>query len=163
MSIKEPSRSSTVMGLTPPFVITHSIPLGRVLIRALVELLDCLDDLASYCTVLCAYPLDMGILYVFCALFRLPNVGQGYNAHFLFVMDHSLCALCLATCVSLGRACTFLPIVSDTAHCGISRCIGHPWDTSAILHVRDWLAQFMLLKIEARDNNNNNKTDIANR
>ena len=27
----------------------------------------------------CAYPLDVGVFYVFCALFRLPNVGQGYN------------------------------------------------------------------------------------
>ena len=29
----------------------------------------------SCCTILCACPLDMGILCVFCALFCLPNVG----------------------------------------------------------------------------------------
>ena len=29
----------------------------------------------SFCIVLCACPLDVGIFYVFCALFRLLNVG----------------------------------------------------------------------------------------
>ena len=33
----------------------------------------------SFCTVLCVWPLDVGIFYVFCALFRLLNVGQKYN------------------------------------------------------------------------------------
>ena len=30
----------------------------------------------SCCTVLCACPLDVGVFCVFCALYRLPNVGQ---------------------------------------------------------------------------------------
>lgn len=29
----------------------------------------------SFCTVLCAWPLEVGIFCVFCAMFRLPNVG----------------------------------------------------------------------------------------
>ena len=38
--------------------------------------------LVSFCIVLCACPLDMGIFYVFCALFLLPNLGQGCNEHY---------------------------------------------------------------------------------
>ena len=63
-----------------------------VVIRGLVGLLDYLDDLALYGTVRCALPLDMGILYVFCALFRLPNVGQGCNGHYSLCNCSSLCA-----------------------------------------------------------------------
>ena len=55
--------------------ITHQ----DIMIRGLVELLDCLNDLVLWCIVLCAWPLDVGIPCVFCALFCLPNVGQGYN------------------------------------------------------------------------------------
>ena len=44
------------------------------------------------CLVLCACPLDVGIFYVFCALFCLPNVGQGYNYITLSVNCNSLCA-----------------------------------------------------------------------
>ena len=36
----------------------------------------------SCCTILCPWPLDVGIFHVFCVLFRLPNVGQGYNEHY---------------------------------------------------------------------------------
>ena len=33
----------------------------------------------SYCTILCACPLNVEIFCVFCALFRLSNAGRGYN------------------------------------------------------------------------------------
>ena len=46
----------------------------------------------SCCTILCACPLDVGIFYVFGALFRLPNVGQGYNEHYSLCNCNSLCA-----------------------------------------------------------------------
>ena len=44
--------------------------------------------LILYCPV--CVPLDVGIFYVFYALFRLPNVGQGYNYITLFVNCNSL-------------------------------------------------------------------------
>ena len=45
----------------------------------------------SCCTVLCAWPLDVGIFCVSCALFRLPIVGQGYNEHDALCNCNSLC------------------------------------------------------------------------
>ena len=57
----------------------------------LVEFLDCVDAHAHF---VLSYlgALDVGIFYVFCALFRLPNVGQGYNYITLFVYCNSLSA-----------------------------------------------------------------------
>lgn len=42
-------------------------------------------DLVLCSIVLCACPPNVGIVCVFFALFRLPDVGQGYND------DYSLC------------------------------------------------------------------------
>ena len=50
------------MALFAPLLGAVSAP---PLIRGLMVLLDCLDDLASCCTVLCAWSLDVGIVYVF--------------------------------------------------------------------------------------------------
>ena len=47
-------------------------------------------------------PLGMGILYVFCALLRLPNVGQGYNENFLSGIVNPLC-INLPNDLSLAR------------------------------------------------------------
>ena len=60
------------------FVLYFSVFKDKA-IRGMVELLDCLDGHVSCCTVLCAFPLVVGFVCVFCALFRLPNLGQGYN------------------------------------------------------------------------------------
>ena len=89
--------------------------------HGLMELLDCLDDLASFCTVLCVCPLDVGIICVFYALFRLPNVGQECNEHCLFVNVILLCAICPVTCTSLGRTCTVLPVVSKVLEPSLSK------------------------------------------
>lgn len=51
-----------------------------------MELLDCLDNHLSNCTVIGSCPLDVGILNIFCALFHLPNLGQECNKHILFVI-----------------------------------------------------------------------------
>lgn len=55
------------------------------MICSLVELLDYSDELVLCCIVLCACLLDMGIICIFCAIFRFPNVRQGCNEY---------CALC---------------------------------------------------------------------
>ena len=87
----------------------------EILICDLVDFLDYLDDLVSFCIVLCACHLDVGIICVFCTLFRLPNLGQGYNGIALFVIVIILlCAICLVTCASLGMTCSDLPLVSHT-------------------------------------------------
>ena len=80
--------------------------------RGLVELLDCLDDFVSFCTVLCACLLYVGIICVFCALFRLPNVGKGYIEQCLFGNVILLCTIFPATCASLGQTCTAIPSLS---------------------------------------------------
>ena len=46
----------------------------------------------SFCTILCACPLDVGNFCVFYALFRMPNVGPGHNDMILFVNCNYLCA-----------------------------------------------------------------------
>ena len=59
--------------------------------RGLVESLDYLDD--QYHVVLsCVRAPGRGDFYVPCALFRLPNVAQGYNDFTLSVHYSSLCA-----------------------------------------------------------------------
>ena len=76
-----------------------------------MELLDCLDEQLLCCTVLCACPLDVGTFCVFCALLRLPNVGQGYNKHYLFVIV-ILCVPFAQLPVPLcGKNYTVLPCV----------------------------------------------------
>ena len=74
------------------------------LMHGLVELLDYLDD--QYHIVLsCVHaPWTWGGFYVFCVLFRLPNVGQGYNDITLSVI--------VILCASLGRTYKILPPVS---------------------------------------------------
>ena len=84
----------------------HAIGL---VICGLVALLDYCNDLVLCCAILCAFPIDVGILCVFCTLIRLPNVGQGYNEQsslFNYVIH---CApMFPMTYVSLGRAYTAL-------------------------------------------------------
>ena len=55
----------------------YSLPLG-ILMHGLMELLDYLDDHSHVLLSCVRAPLDVGIFYVFCTLFRRPNVGQGY-------------------------------------------------------------------------------------
>ena len=73
---------------------------------------------ASCCLVLCACPLDVGIICVFCALFSLLNVEGVYNEHPLMrglgglldcldALHHVVCPVC----VPPGRGdylCVFL-------------------------------------------------------
>ena len=50
--------------------------------HGLVELLDCLDD--QYHVVLpCVHAPGHGDILCVCAMFHLPNAGQGYNEHLL--------------------------------------------------------------------------------
>ena len=83
-----------------------------VMIRGLVELLDCLDDQSSCCTVLCAWPIDMGFVIVFCSLFGLPSARQGYKEHCIFANVIILSAMYILTCASLRWTCTVLSLVS---------------------------------------------------
>ena len=47
--------------------------------HGLVELLDCLDNQYHFLLSCVCALWTWGFFNVFCALFRLPNVGQGYN------------------------------------------------------------------------------------
>ena len=58
--------------------------------HGLVELLDCLDDPGHVVLSCVRAPLDGGIFNLFYALFRLPNVGQGYNEHYSLFNRNSL-------------------------------------------------------------------------
>ena len=42
---------------------------------------------------MCTCPLHVGVFYVFCALFHLPNVAQGYNDHYYYGAHSSISVL----------------------------------------------------------------------
>ena len=69
----------------------HSL-MGGVMMHGLVELLDSLDAHVDFVLSCVHAPWTWGFFCVFCALSRLPNVGQGYNYITLFVNCNSLCA-----------------------------------------------------------------------
>ena len=62
-----------------PVPLKRPLPFGPVAvghISGVVELCDCLDDLVSYSTILCAYPLDVGFFLYFALCFSSPMSGR---------------------------------------------------------------------------------------
>ena len=72
---------------------TTIILCGVVMIRGLVELLDCLDDHYHVVLSWVRGPWTWGFFVCFYALFHLPNVGQGYNEHDSLYNYYSLCVI----------------------------------------------------------------------
>ena len=70
-----PGLPSYVQGCTHPIERTSKKIPSNAWSGGVVELFG---RPLSCCTILYVCPLDMGVFCVFCALFHLPNVGQGY-------------------------------------------------------------------------------------